>query len=62
MTPQEQVERAYKLAYSRTPDASELRSGAEFLARQTKLAGSREAALADLCHMLLNSNEFLYLN
>ncbi|MFN7921024.1 MAG: DUF1549 and DUF1553 domain-containing protein [Bryobacteraceae bacterium] len=62
LSPQGQAERAYRLVYARTPSADEIKMAAGFLERQTKLAKSREAALADLCHMLLNSNEFVYLN
>ncbi|MEZ5403388.1 MAG: DUF1549 and DUF1553 domain-containing protein [Bryobacteraceae bacterium] len=57
-----QVERAYRFTYGRSPDAGELAAGSSFLARQSALAGGRDAALVDLCHMLLNSNEFVYLN
>jgi len=35
----------------------------EFLSRQTAITGADKAqALADFCQMLMNSNEFLYLN
>ena len=62
------MEQAYSLAYSRRPDAWERDMALTFLARQTELIGSqaadREAAevasLADLCLMLMNSNEFVY--
>jgi hypothetical protein len=56
------VDRAWKLAYLRTPTADERRSALEFLEKQAKVAGSKDAALVDLCHMIVNSNEFLYLN
>jgi hypothetical protein len=62
MSPQAWVERAWKLAYLRTPTGPEKRSALAFLEKQSKIAGSKEAALADLCHMLVNSNEFLYIN
>ncbi|MSV28469.1 MAG: DUF1553 domain-containing protein [Bryobacterales bacterium] len=80
LTPDAQVERAYRLAYSRTPTAEERESALKFMERQIPIiaqrvdklpaldnlpAGAdatRAAALVDLCHMLLNSNEFLYLN
>jgi hypothetical protein len=55
-----QVERAFRLAFHRSPTERELRSGIEFIERQTQLS-SAEAALVDLCHVLLNHNEFLYL-
>ncbi|MGI8785347.1 MAG: DUF1549 and DUF1553 domain-containing protein, partial [Acidobacteriota bacterium] len=77
----EQVRRAYRIAYSRLPDAKELLLAQEFFKRQRgiiaaraargeKLAlpaatntalGSIDAAvLVDFCHMLINSNEFVY--
>ncbi|MEZ5351782.1 MAG: DUF1549 and DUF1553 domain-containing protein [Bryobacteraceae bacterium] len=58
-----QVEHAYRLAYSRLPDAWEKDTALTFLARQAELIGPQgggEAALADLCLMLMNSNEFVY--
>jgi hypothetical protein len=85
LTPEAQVQRAFKLAYGRAPNPDEQRLASEFLARQTsilakRLAASgkskpplpsnlpagmdpvRAAALVDLAHTLLDSNEFLYLN
>ena len=56
-----QVERAFRLAFHRAPSERELVSGLNFLERQTKIA-SADAALVDFCHVLLNSNEFLYLD
>lgn len=62
LTREAQIERAYKLAYARTPQAEEVRAAAEFLHRQTQLVGDPRTALTDFCHTLLNSNEFVYLN
>ncbi|MCC6536861.1 MAG: DUF1553 domain-containing protein [Bryobacterales bacterium] len=62
MSAQAQVERAWRMVHARTPSAAEAAKASAFLDKQTQLAGSREAALTDLCHMLLNSNEFVYLN
>ena len=53
LTPETQVERAYKFAYGRGPNEEERRDAVDFLKHQQ---------LADLCHVLLNSNEFLYVN
>jgi len=77
----QQVEAAYRLAYSRRPDAEELQSALGFLDRQRRIIAARPgavlalptpspelsdqpaaAALVDLCHMLMNSNEFVYRN
>ncbi len=63
LTPGAQVERAWRLVYSRVPSAQETKSAEAFLERQTRIAnGDRQSAFADLCHMLLNSNEFVYIN
>ncbi len=85
LTPDAQVERAFKLVYGRAPSAEEKKLASDFLARQIPImaerlssadknkppvpanlpAGfdqARAAAMVDLAQMLLNSNEFLYLN
>jgi hypothetical protein len=62
LTPDAQVDRAYRLVYSRPATDEERRGALRFLDKQAKLAGGRDGALQDLCHALLNSNEFLYLN
>ncbi len=62
MSAESQIDRAYKLAYSRTPSAGERKMALAFLDKQTQIAGDRKAAFQDLCHMLFNSNEFLYVN
>jgi hypothetical protein len=62
LTPEAQVDRAWRFVYSRPATADERKEALEFLERQNKLRGDQQAALADLCHMLVNSNEFLYVN
>jgi hypothetical protein len=83
LTPDAQIERAFKLAYGRAPSAEEQKIAADFLAKQMpilekRFAGGsklplpqnlpqgmdpvRAAALVDLSQMLLDSNEFLYIN
>jgi hypothetical protein len=62
MAPEAQIDRAYKLAYARTPNAVERSAALAFLDKQSQIAGGEKAAFADLCHMLFNSNEFLYVN
>jgi hypothetical protein len=83
LTPEAQVDRAYRLTFSRTPTEAERKSALEFLTRQSAILSERlttdektplpdnlppgvekapAAALVDLCHALLNSNEFVYLN
>jgi hypothetical protein len=64
----EQIQRAYRLALSRPPKAEEIALCGDFVAKQTarfRSAGvaSEQAsrdAMSHLCHMLLNTNEFLY--
>lgn len=56
------AERALRMAYSRVPNTEEIASAAAFLKKQEKVAGKPEGALEDLCHTLLASNEFLYIN
>ncbi len=55
----ERVATAYRLAYGRPPTADESQAAREFL--QTHPAKDSDA-LVDLCHVLLNSNEFLYVD
>jgi hypothetical protein len=85
LTPDAQVERAFRLAYGRAPTADEQKIASDFLARQIpimtqRLAGgdkakpplptnmpagidpARAAAMVDLSQMLMDSNEFLYIN
>ncbi len=56
------IERAYKLAYSRNPSAEELGSAESFLDKHAKVTGNAETAFVDFCHMLMNSNEFVFIN
>jgi hypothetical protein len=79
----QQVERAYRLAFSRAPKPAESKSILDFLDQQSGLIAERlakndkvplpdvvppgmsperAAAFVDLCHTLLNSNEFIYMN
>ncbi|MBI3679307.1 MAG: DUF1553 domain-containing protein [Acidobacteria bacterium] len=62
MSPDAQIERAYRLVYARSPNAEETRAALAFLDRHDKITGDRKASFTDFCHMLLNSNEFLYLH
>ncbi|MGH9661348.1 MAG: DUF1549 and DUF1553 domain-containing protein, partial [Bryobacteraceae bacterium] len=62
------IDRAWRLALSRTPTEAERTDATAFLDRQTGILAERmtreeaeKAALVDLCHMLLNSNEFVYM-
>lgn len=69
LTPEGQVDRAWRFVYSRPATAGERKEALDFLDRQRAMLSARmpaeeaqKAALADLCHMLVNSNEFLYVN
>ena len=72
LTPEAQVDRAWRFAYSRAGDgrASARRRSSFCESAAATMLGARMPAstrrrrprLADLCHMLLNSNEFLYVN
>ncbi len=83
LSPETQVDRAYKFAFSRAPTDAERSSALDFLNRQSAILAERmatddktplpenlpqgaekakAAALVDLCHALLNSNEFVYMN
>ncbi|HSU67118.1 MAG TPA: DUF1549 and DUF1553 domain-containing protein [Tepidisphaeraceae bacterium] len=50
------VDTAYRIAYSRFPKPDERTLGIQFLGSE----GADDKALTDFCHVLLNSNEFLY--
>jgi hypothetical protein len=51
-----QISAAYETALSRRPDDNELRLAESFL------SNNKQTALPDLCHALLNCNEFLYVD
>jgi Protein of unknown function (DUF1549)/Protein of unknown function (DUF1553) len=54
--------RAYQTAWGRPAAADEVKLAVKFLAAQTAALHSRETAVADFCHALLNANEFLYVD
>jgi hypothetical protein len=54
------VARAWLLAFGRTPHIGEARDAVAFLKTQSE-KGNDQAAMLDLCHALLNANEFLFL-
>jgi hypothetical protein len=57
-----QVERAFKLAFQRSPSASQREESTRFLSRQENDDPNEpRGSLADLCLVLLNSNEFVFL-
>jgi hypothetical protein len=54
-----QVNEAYRLVFGRKPSSEELSLAEAFLAEGD---GKPNERLADFCHVLLNSNEFLYVD
>ena len=56
--PGEQIQRAFQIALARNPEPAELRQVREFYAS----ASSQQQASAGLCRVLLNSNEFIYVD
>jgi len=63
------VDDAYLAALGRTPDPDEARAATAFVEQQTALSDTGtehptvdtvQVGLADLCHVLFNSNEFIY--
>lgn len=67
--PSRQIERAYQLAFQRVPTTEEAADCSHFLERGKQTSKTTEASeqdepagsLTDLCLVLLNSNEFIYL-
>ncbi len=62
---------AYRLAFGRWPEPEETAEAVSFLGRQARSTGAAphradaaadHSALVDFCHVLLNSNEYLYVD
>ncbi|MCI0661505.1 MAG: PSD1 and planctomycete cytochrome C domain-containing protein [Acidobacteria bacterium] len=65
--PVRQVQLLYRIALSREPALKELERGQAFILRQRDYHHGRQsntnlAALTDLAHVVLNTNEFVYIN
>ena len=61
--PAQQVTRAFRLATSRTPNSREVAKNVDFLNQLHAQDGHTPArALQIFCLMMLNLNEFVYLN
>jgi len=52
----------FRLAWGRVPDAMELQRGLEFVSAGDPAPDQLHERLVDFCHVLLNANEFLYLD
>ena len=62
---EERIKLAFEMAYGRLPDQSEISDSLTFIARVNKNASDgtdRLKAWKDLCHVIMASSEFLYLN
>jgi hypothetical protein len=61
-----QVKLLYRIAYSREASAKEVQQSLEFLKNRATQAGAETSEslspLAELAHVVLNSNEFVYIN
>ena len=61
--PLRSARRAWWLALGREPENEELQDAVAFLSQQIRLDPQAPGtALADLCHVLINTNEFLYVD
>ena len=63
-TDAERVRRAYRMALSRDPDGTEIDSALTYiagLAQRLAGDGAKQKAFASFCHILVATNEFLYL-
>jgi hypothetical protein len=56
------TQRAWRFALGREPRPSEIDAALDHLAAQKKRLGSNEHAHASLAHVLLNTNEFIYVD
>ena len=62
------VAHGYRAAWGRIATADEIKLGVRFIGKQTTLleakrgSSARSQAVADFCHALLNTNEFLYVD
>ena len=59
------IRNAYRIVFSRLPVESEMKIWKDFASRQKELKGGGEddsAAFRDICHALLCSNEFAYVD
>lgn len=58
-----QIALAYRLAFGRDATKSEINESLDFFNRQAaRNAAAASSVLSDFCHVLLNSNEFLYVD
>jgi len=58
----EGVGQVWERVYGRAPSSEENAAADEFVAKQERLLGSRQAAITELVRGLMNTNEFLYVD
>ena len=56
------VEEAVQRTWGRPPTATEMQQALEFLGKPASMSAVESQLLTDFCHVLFNSNEFLYLD
>jgi cytochrome c553 len=64
-TAEERISALYKTAFARPPEPAEMESALHFLERQASrhhVGSNNPAAWADLCHVLINVKEFVFLD
>ena len=65
LTDAQRIERAYLMVLTRRPDGSEVDTALTYIGGLAKQLGKPDAQLTawqSLCHVLMSTNEFLYLN
>ena len=63
-TPELRIQRLYEMAFSRSPGDAELKAALKFLSEQGKEYSGPDdpRTWADLCHVLMNVKEFVFVN
>jgi hypothetical protein len=63
LTPEARIDRMYRTAYSRPPTAAELAATRAFLGEQDRRYGKTDdpRSWQDLCHVLYNLKEFIFI-
>jgi hypothetical protein len=64
LTPEQRIRKLYITAFARQPEPNELTDALKFLDEQGRLRGApnHPQAWADLCHVLFNVKEFIFIN
>lgn len=64
-TPEERISQAFEQAFARLPTAQQMSTMMQFVEAQSKVHGgdvNHEGVWSDLCHVLFNMKEFIYIN